>query len=240
MSWRRRNSGAAVTGSFVLLSAVLATLPLSGQLQTPKTIILIGPPASGKTVQAQYLRKRYKIPAISMDQLLHEEIGRKSSMGQSLASSLTSGELLADGPANDLIEARLLRSDIAHGFILDGYPVTDVQAKALDAWLVEHKFPPPVIVILDVPEDVSRERLRHRRRADDTPGNTERRLTDYKDLGRRTEQWYGTDRVARVDGNGTVAEVAERMAKAVESVKGKKELKTREPEKTLKQREPEP
>ena len=50
--------GLAVTG------LMMAALPCTAQLQPARTIILIGPPGSGKTVQADYLHKRYKIPAI--------------------------------------------------------------------------------------------------------------------------------------------------------------------------------
>src|SRR4051812_20467287 len=109
MNW---NHGKSVyTVLTVGLGLAVAALPCRGQLQPPKTIILIGPPGSGKTVQAEYLRKRYKIPAISMQQLLHDEVGRRSPMGEALAPSLASGELLADDSANELLYTRLLRTD---------------------------------------------------------------------------------------------------------------------------------
>jgi adenylate kinase len=215
----------------VLISLIAVAFPCAAQLQPPRTIILIGPPGSGKTVQAEYLRKRFKIPAISMAELLQQEIGRRSPSGQLLAKSVSSGELLSDESANELMKARLLRPDAGRGFILDGYPVTEVQAKALDVWLLEHDLPKPTVIILDVPDELLRNRLRRRRRADDTSENIERRLRDYQEVGRVVEQWYGSRQTARVNGEGTVTEVAKRVADAVESVRPVKELKTRDPDK---------
>src|SRR3954452_19993642 len=135
------NARSASEKAAVLISLIAVALPCAAQLQAPRTIILIGPPGSGKTVQAEYLRKRLKIPAISMAQLLQQEVDRRTSTGQLLAASLSSGELLSDESANELMKARLLRPDAGRGFILDGYPATDGQAKALDVWLLEHNLP---------------------------------------------------------------------------------------------------
>src|SRR3954447_5182931 len=205
--------------SLAIAGLILAGLPCTAQLQPARTIILIGPPGSGKTVQAEYLRKRLKIPAISMAQLLQQEVDRRTSTGQLLAASLSSGELLSDESANELMKARLLRPDAGRGFILDGYPATDGQAKALDVWLLEHNLPEPAVVILDVPDEVSRNRMLRRRRADDTSENIERRLRDYKEIGRVVEGWYGAQRTARVDGTGLQAEVAKRVAVAVDTIR---------------------
>src|SRR3954453_11061572 len=142
---------------------MMAALPCTAQLQPARTIILIGPPGSGKTVQADYLRKRYKIPAISMAQLTEHEVNRKTPLGRSLAASVAGGELLSDESANEVMHSRLLQTDAGRGFILDGYPVSAGQAKALDAWLVDNGLPKPAVIILDVPEDVSRQRLLKRR-----------------------------------------------------------------------------
>ncbi len=200
------------------------------QLQPERIIILIGPPGSGKTVQSKYLHKRYKIPAISMAQVLHQEIKKDSPMGKSLAAPVDSGQLLADGPANDLMKARLLGRDVRRGFILDGYPGTETQAKALDGFLAEHNFPKPTIVIMEAPEGVLRERLTRRRRSDDVPEEIERRLSDYREMGRVVERWYGTERLVRIDATGTPEEVAARIAHGIETVPSGGGLKVRTPE----------
>ena len=115
-------------------------------------MISIGPPASGKTVQADLLRKQYKIPAISIAQLLEHEVNRDSSMGRALGASMVSGELLSDAAADEMMKARLMRPDAARGFILDGYPETEVQARSLDRWISEHNLAKPVIIVLTFPK----------------------------------------------------------------------------------------
>lgn len=224
---------------FALAIAFAVGLPLSAQLQPGRTIILIGPPGSGKTVQADVLRKRYKIPAISMAQLLEQQIGRKSPVGRALAASLASGEFISDDAADEVIKARLIRPDAARGFILDGYPATEEQAKSLDRWIAEHNLPQPVVIVLNVSEEVARDRMIRRQRAADAPANIERRLRDYREVGAAVERWYGSARIVRVDGTGTSPAVAMRIAEGIEAVHTGQGLKVRSPEGGgLKQREP--
>ena len=68
----------------VLAITFAVALRVPAQLQPGRTMILIGPPASGKTVQADLLRKQYKIPAISIAELIEHEVNRNSSMGRAL------------------------------------------------------------------------------------------------------------------------------------------------------------
>lgn len=227
-----------VASSIAVIALLGLVLPANAQLQKARTIILVGPPGSGKTVQAEALRKKYKIPAISMAQLVREEVNRHPSVSAGLAASVESGELLADGPANDLMKTRLLRQDAAKGFILDGYPTSEGQAEALDQWIAGNNLPKPIVVILDVPEKVSRDRLTRRKRAGDESTNIERRLADYREIGRQVEKWY-VNGIVRVDGTGAPSDVTQRIIQGIDALAASRSLKTRpaEPE-GLKQRPP--
>jgi adenylate kinase len=210
---------------FLAMSAAAAA-----QMRPADIIILIGPPGSGKSIQAEHLRKTYKVPAISMETVLKEEIGKKTPLGKALASSLASGELVGDEAANQIIQARLLRKDAARGFILDGYPATEEQARALDDFLSEQSFSKPIVVIIEAPDNVIRERMKRRRRADDTPDNIERRIREYRQLGAFTEKWYGSDRTVRVDGTGSIQTVALAISQQIDNARSKKELTVRPPQ----------
>lgn len=206
----------------------LATVMLAAaQLRPAQILILVGPPGSGKSVQAKLLAKAYKVPTISMESVLKEEVGKKTPLAKALESSLASGELVSDDAANEVMKARLLRPDAGRGFILDGYPTTEKQAQALDAFLSEHGFPKPVVVVLEAPDRVLHERMKSRRRADDSPENIERRIREYRNLGAFTEQWYGADKTIRVDGTGSVKAVASTIAQQIDNVRSKKGLSLR-------------
>jgi adenylate kinase len=210
------------------LALLLTTLtPAAAQMEPARIIILVGAPGSGKTIQAEYLHKRYQIPAISMAQLLQHEVNRKTTLGKALAASLASGELVTDDSANELMKARLLRTDARRGFILDGYPATEAQARVLDDFLSEHNFAKPAIVVIDAPDEVLRERMTRRRRADDDSVNIERRLREYHERGRLVERWYGVERVVRLDGTGAAADIAQRIASGLEAVQSRTTLTTR-------------
>lgn len=226
--------------SRILLCSValfFAVVHVSAQLGRLQVFILIGPPGSGKSLQAKELGRTYKVPVVSMSSLLNEGIRKNTSAGRALASSIASGELLNDEAANELIKTRLLRSDAGRGFILDGYPTTPAQAEALDAFLKERNFPKPVVVVLDVPDDVLRERMTSRGRADDSSENMERRIREYRDAGSFTAKWYGSDHTIHVDGSGTPQAVAQSISRHIDSVRTSRGLVSRpEGESGLKQR----
>lgn len=221
-----------------LVGLLLLLVPAAAQLRPAQVFILLGPPGSGKSVQAGILSKEYKIPAISMADLLKQEIRKKNPLSRTLAASIASGELVSDEAANQVMMPRLLQPDAGKGFILDGYPTTDDQAKALDAFLKEQGFPKPVVVILQASDDVLRQRLKKRGRADDKPENVDRRLREYRDHEAFTENHYGTESTARVDGSGSVQTVAQAVATGIDNVHSKRKLLVRPPSEGLKQRDP--
>ena len=87
---------------------------------------------------------------------------------------------------------------------MDGYPATQGEAENLDALLKEHGLPAPVVIYLDVPDNVARERMRKRRRADDSPEMIERRLAEYhRDAQFLTTHYVHAGAVAqKSDGSG--------------------------------------
>src|ERR1700752_1638389 len=99
------------------------------------TVILIGPPGSGKGTQAVRLADRYAIPHISTGDILRGAVRAGTSLGHQVAATLASGGLVSDDLMTDLVQDRLGRADTRPGFILDGFPRTEVQARALDDML---------------------------------------------------------------------------------------------------------
>lgn len=125
------------------------------------SIILLGPPGSGKGTQAMRLSKALNIPHISTGDLFRDHIKRQTPLGQEASTYINQGKLVPDQLTLDMLFARVTQSDCAHGYILDGFPRTLLQAEALDA-----RLPPSmrfVVLNLDVPDNVIVERAVGRR-----------------------------------------------------------------------------
>jgi adenylate kinase len=122
-------------------------------------LVLIGPPGSGKGTQAARLADQYGIPHISTGDILRAAVKGGTDLGRRVADTLASGGLVGDGLMTELVRSRLAQSDVAPGFILDGFPRTVVQAQALD----EMVSAPLVVVLLEAADEEIVKRLGKRR-----------------------------------------------------------------------------
>lgn len=95
-------------------------------------IILIGPPGAGKGTYARYFSKKYCIPHISTGDMFREEVAKQTELGKKIKDYLDRGELVPDEIVIEVVKQRLQQPDTRNGFILDGFPRTIAQAKALD------------------------------------------------------------------------------------------------------------
>ena len=95
-------------------------------------IIFFGAPGAGKGTQAEIVSKKLDIPTISTGNIIREAIKNGTEMGLSAKSYIDAGKLVPDAVVIGIIKARLDKDDCNKGFILDGFPRTIPQAKALD------------------------------------------------------------------------------------------------------------
>lgn len=95
-------------------------------------IIFFGAPGAGKGTQAEIVSKKLDIPTISTGNIIREAIKNETEMGLSAKSYIDAGKLVPDEVVIGIIKDRLDKDDCKNGFILDGFPRTIPQAKALD------------------------------------------------------------------------------------------------------------
>jgi adenylate kinase len=125
--------------------------------------ILLGPPGSGKGTLAGRLQKEFGWTHISSGQWLRREAELGTEIGQQVRVFLENGELVPDEMALEFMERRLISELSGPGFLLDGFPRTLSQAKALDEWLELRRLPIERVLFYDCSESVIVDRITGRR-----------------------------------------------------------------------------
>jgi adenylate kinase len=129
-------------------------------------LVLFGAPGSGKGTQAERLRDRFSLKHISTGDLLREAVAAGTELGKKVESIMAAGELVSDDIVLELIRDAVagVRADKSlNGWMLDGYPRTVGQAKALDELLVAAGERINGVVVLEVDRDAVIQRLSARR-----------------------------------------------------------------------------
>ncbi|ORX52731.1 adenylate kinase [Hesseltinella vesiculosa] len=127
----------------------------------PLRLLLLGSPGSGKGTQSERLQKHFGVLHVSSGDLLRQNIQEKTPIGKQAASYMTKGQLVPDPILISLIDQELNQVATPH-WLLDGFPRTLPQAKALDDTLTRMMQPLNIVINLEVPEQVILERIMDR------------------------------------------------------------------------------
>lgn len=209
-------------------------------------LILLGAPGAGKGTQAEVIRERYNIPALSTGNILREAVKNGTKTGLKAKSYMDAGALVPDEVIIDVIRERMQQPDAQSGFILDGVPRTVAQAEALEKMGVDIDL----ALNIHVPDDEIVKRLSGRRvcescgatyhtvynppkqpdkcdrcngrliiRKDDEPETVLARLKAYHEQTEPLIEFYRKrNKLAEVVGAEEVTETTQRVFKALEAL----------------------
>jgi adenylate kinase len=126
-------------------------------------VIMMGPPGAGKGTQAERFARERRLLKISTGDILREAIKQETPLGRKAKATIDAGKLVDDETMIGIVRERLLQPDAMGGFVLDGFPRTVAQARALDEIMAERNGGPLVVIEVVVPQAELVKRLSTRR-----------------------------------------------------------------------------
>jgi adenylate kinase len=126
-------------------------------------VIMMGPPGAGKGTQAERFARDRDLVKISTGDILREAMKASTPLGLRAKATIEQGKLVDDETMIGIVHERLMKPDALRGFVLDGFPRTVAQARALDEIMTERDHGPLIIVDVMVPEPELVRRLSTRR-----------------------------------------------------------------------------
>ncbi len=128
-----------------------------------KNLLIMGPPGAGKGTQAAVIRNEFNIPHISTGDMFREAIVNGTELGKLAQLSMDEGKLVPDDVTIGIVEERFKADDVQTGFLLDGFPRTIEQARALDGLLGKLNLEIDYVVNVTAPDEILVDRLVGRR-----------------------------------------------------------------------------
>ena len=186
-------------------------------------IVLFGPPGAGKGTQSKKLCDKYQLIHLSTGDLLRDEISRGTTLGLQAKSIMDKGELVSDEIVIAMIDSKLNSNPQTKGFIFDGFPRTQAQAKALDELLEKRKSPINMMVALEVNDEELLHRLLLRGadsgRADDRDENViRRRIFNYNNQTAPLKQYYSLQKKFHsVYGMGSIDDIFDLLCATIDN-----------------------
>lgn len=180
-------------------------------------IILLGPPGAGKGTQAAFIKEYFNVAHISTGDMLREAVKNETILGLTAKEIMARGDYVPDDLLLEIINERVSEDDCKNGFILDGYPRNETQAKSLDAILNQSNNSIDGIIQIDVDFSVLENRIEGRAkdnnseiREDDNLQVMKKRLQVYVDQTEPLISYYSNHKnFIVINGMNDISKVSE-------------------------------
>jgi len=180
-------------------------------------IILLGPPGAGKGTQASFIKNEFNIAHISTGDMLRKAVKNETILGLTAKEIMARGDYVPDNLLLEIIKERVSEKDCENGFILDGYPRNEIQAKSLDIILSEANLSIDGIIQIDVDFSILQERIEGRAkgnnneiREDDNLQVMKKRLQVYIDQTEPLISYYSNHKnFIVINGMNDISKVSE-------------------------------
>jgi len=126
-------------------------------------LILLGPPGAGKGTQAERLQDDFHLPYIATGDILRAAVREDTDLGRQAKEYMDKGELVPDEVIIGVVLERIASDEARDGFLLDGFPRTAEQGRALDSAVADVGRRLTAALLIDVPDDEVVRRLSGRR-----------------------------------------------------------------------------
>jgi adenylate kinase len=186
-------------------------------------IVLFGPPGSGKGTQAVHLEEKYGLVHLSTGDIFRANIKGETELGKLAKSYMDAGNLVPDEVTIKMLESVVSTHTDPKGFIFDGFPRTNAQATALDAFLEGIGTSITVMLSLEVEDEELKVRLKGRAITSGRPddGNPEviaKRIAVYKEETAPVINYYAPQgKHIGINGIGSIEDITSRLFDAIEA-----------------------
>ncbi len=176
-------------------------------------IVLFGPPGAGKGTQSTKLIEKFGLNHLSTGDIFRANIKGETALGQLAKSYMNNGQLVPDEVTINMIQAEIEKYPDAKGFIFDGFPRTNAQAKALDNFLDTKGNTISMMLALEVGEDELRKRLAERAKIEGRPDDAkpeivQKRIDVYNDETMPVKEYYKSQgKYKGVNGIGSIDDI---------------------------------
>lgn len=186
-------------------------------------LILFGPPGSGKGTQSEKIVEKYNLKHLSTGDLLRAQIKAETPLGLEAKSFMDKGHLVPDSVVIGMISDAISDNPDAKGFLFDGFPRTEEQAKALDALLNKYDAEVNLVLSLVVNEDELIARLLNRgkssgRSDDSNEAVIKDRIKEYHAKTTSVADYYSSfGKVKEVKGVGSLEDIFAAVSNEIDS-----------------------